>query len=106
MGQIISSAAKPKRCNISQLSQLGTPAAGEHILVSSDNSMNANGQGNFDAYVVGDGTTAATELELKQIEDVLDEMTLHQSTNLFDISQSTSGAYYWNNGPATNASWT
>ena len=105
MGQIISSAAKPKRCNISQLSQLGTPAAGEHILVSSDNSMNANGQGNFDAYVVGDGTTAATELELKQIEDVFDEMTLHQSTNLFDISQSTSGAYYWNNGPATNASW-
>ena len=105
MGQIISSAAKPKRCNISQLSQLGTPAAGEHILVSSDNSMNANGQGNFDAYVVGDGRTAATELELKQIEDVFDEMTLHQSTNLFDISQSTSGAYYYNSGPATNASW-
>ena len=105
MGQIISSAAKPKRCNISQLSQLGTPAAGEHILVSSDNSMNANGQGNFDAYVVGDGTTAATELELKQIEDIFDEITLHQSTNLFDISQSTSGAYYWNSGPADNASW-
>lgn len=69
MGQIIGSAAKPKRCNISQLSQLGTPAAGEHILVSSDNSMNAAGQGNFDAYVVGDGTTAATALELKWIAD-------------------------------------
>lgn len=67
MGQIVSSAAKPKRCNINQLSQLGTPAAGEHILVSSDNSMNAAGQGNFDSYIVGDGTTAATALPLHTI---------------------------------------
>ena len=64
MGQIIGSAAKPKRCNISKLSQLGTPAAGEYILVSSDNSMNAAGQGIFDCYIVGDGTTAATALSL------------------------------------------
>lgn len=71
MGQIVSLAAKPKRCNISQLSQLGTPAAGEHILVSSDNSMNAAGQGNFDCYIVGNGTTAATELELKKINPEL-----------------------------------
>ena len=67
MGQIIGSSAKPKRCNLNKLSQLGTPAAGEHILVSSDNSMNAAGQGNFDAYVVGDGTKAATALELKMV---------------------------------------
>lgn len=64
MGQIVSSAAKPKRCNLNKLSQLGTPAAGEHILVSSDNSMNAAGQGNFDRYIVGDGNTAATALPL------------------------------------------
>jgi hypothetical protein len=64
MGQIIGRAAKPKRCNLNKLSQLGTPAAGEYILVSSDNSMNAAGQGNFDAYVVGDGHTAATALPL------------------------------------------
>lgn len=69
MGQIVSSAAKPKRCNLNKLSQLGTPAAGEYILVSYDNSMTANGQGNFDAYVVGDGTTAATALPLIYIED-------------------------------------
>lgn len=66
MGMIIGSAAKPKRCNLNKLSQLGTPAAGEHILVSSDNSMTANGQGNFDCYIVGDGTKAATVLELKK----------------------------------------
>lgn len=64
MGQIIGGAAKPKRCNLNKLSQLGTPAAGEYILVSSDNSMNAAGQGNFDCYIVGDETTAATALPL------------------------------------------
>ena len=69
MGQIVGGAAKPKRCNLSKLSQLGTPAAGEHILVSSDNSMNAAGQGYFDCYVVGDGYTAAVELELHYISD-------------------------------------
>lgn len=67
MGQIIGSAAKPKRCNLNRLSQVPTPAAGEHILVSSDNSMNAAGQGNFDYYIVGDGTTAATALPLHTI---------------------------------------
>ena len=70
MGQIVSGAAKPKRCNIQSLSQLGTPAAGEYILVSSDNSMNAAGQGNFDCYIVGVGTTVATALELKPLADV------------------------------------
>ena len=69
MGQIVSSAAKPKRCNLNKLSQLGTPAAGEYILVSYDNSMTANGQGNFDRYIMGDGRTAATALELKYLDD-------------------------------------
>lgn len=64
MGQIVSAAAKPKRCNKNQLSQLGVLAAGLHVLVSSDNSMDAAGQGNFDCYIVGDGTTAATALPL------------------------------------------
>ena len=70
MGQVVSSAAKPKRCNLNQLSQVPTPAAGEYILVSSDNSMNAAGQGNFDCYIVGDGTKAATALTLHKITDL------------------------------------
>ena len=72
MGQIVSSAAKPKRCNLRSLSSFGIPAVGEHILVSSDNSMNAAGQGNFDVYVVGDGTTAATALPLNKLNDGLE----------------------------------
>lgn len=75
MGQIVSSAAKPKRCNANQLSQVPTPAAGEHILVSSDNSMNAAGQGNFDCYIVGNGRTAATALPLiKTNADVVEQI--------------------------------
>lgn len=78
MGQIVSSAAKPKRCNANQLSQVPTPAAGEHILVSSDNSMNAAGQGNFDCYIVGDGTTAATALPLHYINpELYDAQEVH-----------------------------
>ena len=69
MGQIVSTAAKPKRCNKNQLSQLGVLAAGLHVLVSSDNSMNAAGQGNFDCYIVGNGRDAATALELKDIDN-------------------------------------
>lgn len=70
MGQIVSSAAKPKRCNKNQLNKLGVLAAGLHVLVSSDNSMNAAGQGNFNSYIIGDGSHAATALELKQIDDL------------------------------------
>lgn len=74
MGQIVGGAAKPKRCNLNKLSQLGIPAAGEHILVSSDNSMNAAGQGNFDCYIEGDGQKAATALKLNPIENVAKQL--------------------------------
>ena len=70
MGQIIGRAAKPDACNLRSLSSYGIPAAGQHILVSTDNSAMQNGQGIFDAYVVGDGKTAATALLLKKITPV------------------------------------
>ena len=69
MGQVVGLKAKPKRCNLNKLGSVPTPAAGEHILVSYDNSMTANGQGNFDRYIIGDGITAAAELELKYLDD-------------------------------------
>ena len=69
MGQIVSGKSRPKRCNIIHLSQLETPAAGEHILVSSDNSMNEAGQGYFDCYIVGDGTTAPTALKVHSLQE-------------------------------------
>lgn len=85
MGQIVSTAAKPKRCNKNQLSQLGVLAAGLHVLVSSDNSMNAAGQGNFDAYIEGDGVHSAHELPLKGI-DALSKV--NGRTPLYDTSLS------------------
>lgn len=69
MGQIVGLKSKPKRCNLNALGSVPTPAAGEYILVSYDNSMTANGQGNFDRYIIGDGRTAATALELKYLDD-------------------------------------
>lgn len=75
MGQIIGRSAKPDACNIRSLSNFGIPAAGQYILVSSDNSANAAGQGNFDCYIVGDGTTAASALPLHKYKaEELDEL--------------------------------
>lgn len=97
MGQIMGSAAKPKRCNLNQLSQVPTPAAGEYILVSSDNSMNAAGQGNFDCYIVGNGSTAATLLELKYIDELI---SVEYGKNLFNKNAAKLEGYYisTNNG--------
>lgn len=79
MGQIIGGAAKPKRCNLNKLSQLGTPAAGEYILISSDNSMNAAGQGHFDCYIKGDNQTPAPQLPIVYFDQPLidDELALY-----------------------------
>lgn len=99
MGQIVSSAAKPKRCNANQLSQVPTPAAGEHILVSSDNSMNAAGQGNFDAYVVGNGRDAATALPLHYLdapliedEEVIVRALMKHEDRIADIEEQMAGS--------------
>ena len=83
MGQIVGAKAKPKRANLNALSQVGTPALGEYVLVSSDNSMNAAGQGNFDCYIEGDGHTAAAALPLiKTYANDLDEEPTAGSENL------------------------
>lgn len=97
MGQIIGGAAKPKRCNINRLSQLGTPAAGEYILVSCDNSMNAAGQGNFDCYIVGDGTTAATALELQYLDGGISK-ALFGTTTHYENSIEINNKYIDRNG--------
>lgn len=97
MGQIVSAAAKPKRCNKNQLSQLGVLAAGLHVLVSSDNSMNAAGQGNFDCHIVGDGQTAATELELKPInvkeKEIYDLLYGSEEPVSLNVDAAIEGAY-------------
>lgn len=64
MGQIVGLNAKCKRANLNALGNVPTPANGEIILVSSNNSMTSDGSGNFDCYIVGDGTTSAPNLPL------------------------------------------
>lgn len=72
MGQIVSAAAKPKRCNANKLQLLGVLPAGEHVLVSSDNSMNEAGQGHFDCYIVGDNVKRANTLTRHHIAELPD----------------------------------
>lgn len=93
MGQIVGGAAKPNRCNLDKLSQLGVPAAGEHILVSSDNSMNAAGQGNFDCYIEGNGTDAATALELKPINPKEAQLYTEMYGGVKEITFDTTASY-------------
>lgn len=73
MAQIISTKAKPKRCNANALKNSGSlvniiPENGEIILICSDNSMSATGDGNFDMFIIGDGTTKASALEWHPID--------------------------------------
>lgn len=66
MGQIVGLNAKCKRANLNALGSILTiPALGEYILVSLDNSMTEEGQGNFDGFIVGDGVKPASELEIQ-----------------------------------------
>ena len=89
MGQIIGRSAKPDACNLRSLSSFGTPGAGQHILVSTDNSAMQNGQGNFDAYVVGDGRTAVDALPLHVIDE-----SQELSTSEIEIPMETTGSYH------------
>jgi hypothetical protein len=95
MGQIVGGAAKPKRCNINKLSQLGTPAAGEYILVSSDNSMNAAGQGNFDCYIEGDGRKAAYLLKLNRIANNKILVAEKTGANIAGLGWTSVNRYYY-----------
>lgn len=90
MGQIVGKYDFLSRVNLKDLSTIPTPAAGEHILVSSDNSMNAAGQGNFDCYIVGDGKKAATALPLIKIVKVDNEAKVSSDTPI-------SSGYIYNN---------
>lgn len=88
MGQIRGKKAKVSACNIRSLSSFGIPYAGMHILVSTDNSATEDGQGNFDAYVVGDGHTAATALELKKVvDDTLVNQLNHQVNGEYIVQE-------------------
>lgn len=85
MGQIIGTNAKVKRCNLNAIQAGGSQyntilADGEYMLVSSDNSMTTTGNGNFDSYILGDGTTPCGSLTIMSIV-ATDEAPTEGSTN-------------------------
>ena len=75
MAQLINiNSTEFRRCNLSAIQTGGTwaslvPDENEIILISTANALTADGSGNCDAYIVGDGTTAATALPLLQINE-------------------------------------
>lgn len=72
MGQIVGINSDIFRCNISAIQTGGSKAnvvlaADEVWLISTANSLTSSGSGDCDAYIIGNGTTAATDLELKSL---------------------------------------
>ena len=74
MAQLINiNSTEFRRCNLSAIQSGGTwasiiPDENEIILISTANALTADGSGECDAYIIGDGATASAELELKKID--------------------------------------
>ena len=94
MGQIVQNINNQVRCNLAAIQTGGSQAstvlaAGEIWLVDTTNaSKGTGGYGSYDSYIIGDGTTAASALEVKQITPT-DEVPTAGSKKLV-----TSGAVY------------
>lgn len=75
MAQLINiNSTEFRRCNLSAIQSGGTwaslvPNENEIILISTTNALTEGGSGECNAYIVGDGRTAATALELKYLDD-------------------------------------
>ena len=74
MGQVVGKVSDIFRCNLRAIQTGGSKArtilaADEVWLVSTTNSLTNSLSGNCDAYIVGDGSTAASALEVKNIEN-------------------------------------
>lgn len=87
MAQIIGRAAKPKRANINGLTEdsllyNSILDEGEYLLLSSDNSMSITGEGRFDKYVVGDGSTMVKDLIVRDIDVIGDKPIIRTNTYL------------------------
>ena len=73
MGQIVGTKSNIFRCNLAAIQSGGSKAntilaADEVWLVDTTNSLTNSLSGNCDAYIVGNGSTAATELELHKFK--------------------------------------
>lgn len=73
MGQVVGKVSDIFRCNLRAIQSGGSKAntilaADEVWLVDTTNSLTNSLSGNCDAYIVGDGSTAATALERKKVD--------------------------------------
>ena len=73
MGQVVGKVSDIFRCNLRAIQSGGSKAntilaADEVWLVDTTNSLTNSLSGNCDAYIVGNGSTAASELELHKFK--------------------------------------
>ena len=75
MAQIVTDKAISTRCNLIAIQAGGSKentvlAEGEIWLVDTTNASKIHGYGRYDSYIVGDGTTAAKNLTVNEIDDL------------------------------------
>lgn len=73
MGQIVIRNQEPVYCNLQAIQTGGSlastvPALGEVWMIDSTNASKVNGSGKYDKYIVGDGSTAAKDLIVREID--------------------------------------
>lgn len=110
MAQLINiNSTEFRRCNLSAIQSGGTwasivPDKNEIILISTTNLLTADGSGECDAYIKGDGTTLASALELKRIngdlEEEIDDL-VNRFTDVENVSDNFD-SYIWAYMNATN----
>lgn len=101
MGQVVGKVSNIFRCNLASIQPRGSKvntvlASGEVWLVDTTNSLTNSLSGNCDAYIVGDGTTAANSLEVKKIDKGCYDYIFGSSSIVFiNINRIQVQAGYW-----------
>ena len=103
MAQLINiNSTEFRRCNLSAIQSGGTwasiiPDENEIILISTTNSLTADGSGNCDAYIKGDGTTTANGLSIEVIntkeKEIYDLLYGSETSVLLEVDAAVEGAY-------------
>ena len=101
MAQLINiNSTEFRRCNLSAIQSGGTwasivPDENEIILISTTNALTADGSGECDAYIIGNGSSFANVLELKYM---VDAMPTHGSNNAVSsggVYDAIEGGFYY-----------
>lgn len=101
MAQLINiNSTEFRRCNLSAIQSGGTwasivPDENEIILISTTNSLTADGSGECDAYIKGDGNSLASVLELKYMADTTPTHGSNNAVSSGGVYDAIEGGFYY-----------